>query len=127
MARENYEVVPGQSERSAYSSAVRVDDTIYVAGTLGIGDDGAIPDSVAEQMTLVYRNIDQVLHHFGCSLDDVVEQHVFVTDLEAAMQAMHVRKAAYGGGNFPTSTMVEVSKLGLGAKVEISVTAYKAS
>jgi enamine deaminase RidA (YjgF/YER057c/UK114 family) len=127
MARENYEAVAGQSERSAYSSAVRVDDTIYVAGTLGIGEDGTIPDGVAEQMTLVYRTIDQVLQHFGSSLDDVVEQHVFVTDLEAAMQAMHVRKTAYARGNFPTSTMVEVSKLGLGAKVEISVTAYKAS
>jgi 2-iminobutanoate/2-iminopropanoate deaminase len=127
VARENYEVVEGQSERSAYSSAVRVDDTIYVAGTLGIGADGIMPDSIADQMTQVYRNIDEALKHFGSSLDDVVEQHVFVTDIEAAMQVMHVRKAAYAGGNYPTSTMVEVAKLGLGAKVEISVTARTTS
>jgi 2-iminobutanoate/2-iminopropanoate deaminase len=123
MEREIYEAFEGQQEMFGYSQAVKVGDTIYVAGTLGIGEGLRIPDSMAEQITLAYKNINETLAHFGSSLEDVVDQKVFVTDLEAVAAATDVRKAAFGGKGLPVSTTVEVSKLMLGAKVEITVTA----
>ena len=83
-----------------------------------------IPESIEDQIDLAYRNIAETLEHFGASLGDVVDQHVFVTDLDAATAATEARKAAFGGKDLPASTMVEVTKLALAeAKVEISVTA----
>ncbi|HET6964179.1 MAG TPA: Rid family hydrolase, partial [Acidimicrobiales bacterium] len=114
----------GQQEMLGFSQAVRVGDTVYVAGTLGIGEGLHIPESMAEQITLAYRNIGETLAHFGSSLADVVDQKVFVTDVDEALAATQARTAAFGGALLPASTMVEVSKLALPqAKVEISVTA----
>jgi 2-iminobutanoate/2-iminopropanoate deaminase len=124
MEREIFEAFEGQQDLFGYSQAVRIGDTIYVAGTLGIGEGLQIPDSMDAQITLAYRNIAETLDHFGATLSDVVDQHVFVTDLDAAVGATEARKAAFGGKGLPASTMVEVSKLAFpGAKVEISVTA----
>jgi enamine deaminase RidA (YjgF/YER057c/UK114 family) len=97
-----------------------------VAGTLGMGPGFELADDLAEQMALAYQNIAETLAHFGADLSHVVEQKVFVTDIDAAMAALPVRKAAFAGGPPPASTMLEVSRLGLPrAKVEISVTARK--
>jgi len=110
MSREVFEAFAGQQARFGYSQAVAVD----------------LPDDLAEQMALAYRNIADTLAHFGADMSHVVEQKVFVTDIDAAMAAMPVRKAAYAGSQPPASTMVEVSRLGLPqAKVEISVIARK--
>ena len=124
MEREIFEAFEGQQDLFGYSQATRVGDTIYVAGTLGIGEGLVIPESMEDQITVAYHNIDETLKHFGSSLSDVVVQHVFVTDLDAAVAATDARKAAFGNKDLPASTMVEVSKLPLAeAKVEISVTA----
>ena len=126
MSREVFEAFAGQQARFGYSQAVAVGDSIYVAGTLGTGPGFDLPDDLAEQMALAYRNIADTLAHFGADMSHVVEQKVFVTDIDAAMAAMPVRKAAYAGSQPPASTMVEVSRLGLPrAKVEISVIARK--
>ena len=124
MEREIFEAFEGQQDMFGYSQAVRVGDTIYVAGTLGIGEGLVIPESMEDQIGLAYRNIAETLEHFGASLSDFVDQHVFVTDLDAAVAATEARKAAFGGKDLPASTMVAVTKLALAeAKVEISVTA----
>jgi enamine deaminase RidA (YjgF/YER057c/UK114 family) len=126
MTKEVFEAFEGQHERFGYSQAVAVGDSIYVAGTLGVGPGFELPDDLAEQMALAYQNIAETLAHFGADMSHVVEQKVFVTDIDAAIAALPVRKAAFTGGQPPASTMVEVSRLGLPrAKVEISVIARK--
>lgn len=75
-------------------------------------------------MELAYRNVATTLAHFGATMSDVVEQRVYVTNIEEAAAALDVRKAAYGGKDLPASTMVEVSRLALPQlKFEVSVTA----
>jgi len=126
MGKEVFEAFEGQHERFGYSQAVAVGDAIYVAGTLGMTAAFTIPDDLAEQMALAYRNIADTLAHFGADMSHVVDQKVFVTDIDAAMAAMEARRAAYPTGAPPASTMVEVSRLGLPeAKVEISVVARR--
>jgi enamine deaminase RidA (YjgF/YER057c/UK114 family) len=44
---------------------VHVGDTIYVAGTLGVGEDFASPDDMGEQTKLAYANIADTLANFG--------------------------------------------------------------
>jgi enamine deaminase RidA (YjgF/YER057c/UK114 family) len=57
-------------------------------------------------------------------MSDVVEQRVYVTNMEEASAALEVRKAAYGGKDLPASTMIEVSKLAFPQlKFEVAVVA----
>jgi enamine deaminase RidA (YjgF/YER057c/UK114 family) len=108
------------------SQAVRVGDTIYVAGTPGCRDDFSLPSDMAEQMRLAYATIARVLAQLGASLRDVVDQTVFVTDIDAAFGARHVRLEAFGaaGADLPASAMVEVARLAHpDLKVEIKAVA----
>ena len=124
MAKEIFEAFDGQQDTFGYSQATRVADTIYVAGTVGIGDGMHIPESLAEQMELAYRNVADTLAHFGAAMSDVVEQRVYVTNIDEASAALGVRKAAYGGKDLPASSMVEVSRLALPQlKFEVAVVA----
>jgi 2-iminobutanoate/2-iminopropanoate deaminase len=124
MAKEIFEAFEGQQEMFGFSQATKVGDTIYVAGTVGIGEGMDIPESMAGQMELAYRNVADTLAHFGARMSDVVEQRVYVTDIDEASAALEVRKAAYGGKDLPASSMVEVSKLALPQlKFEVAVTA----
>jgi 2-iminobutanoate/2-iminopropanoate deaminase len=124
MPKEVFEAFEGQQEAFGYSQAVRVGDTIYVAGTLGVGEDLAIPDDMGEQTKLAYANIADTLAHFGADMSQVVEQSIFVTDMDAAIAARETRKLAFPAGALPISTMVEVTRLVLPeAKVEIGVVA----
>jgi enamine deaminase RidA (YjgF/YER057c/UK114 family) len=124
MAKEIFEAFEGQQEMFGFSQATKVGDTIYVAGTVGIGEGMHIPESMAEQMQLAYRNVADTLAHFGARMSDVVEQRVYVTNIDEASAGLEVRKAAYGGKDLPASSMVEVSKLALPQlKFEVAVTA----
>jgi enamine deaminase RidA (YjgF/YER057c/UK114 family) len=124
MAKETYEVLEGQGQALGFSQAVRVGNHIYVSGTIGIGPDMQLPESLSEQLRLAYQNVAETLAHFGATLGDVVAQTVFVTDLDHAFACGDVRQAAFANLGFPTSAMVEVSKLAIGAKVEIQTVAY---
>ena len=124
MAKEIFEAFEGQQDMFGFSQATKVGDTIYVSGTVGIGEGMHVPDSMAEQMELAYRNVAETLAHFNATMSDVVEQRVYVTNIDEASAALEVRKAAYGGKDLPASSMVEISKLALPQlKFEVAVIA----
>jgi 2-iminobutanoate/2-iminopropanoate deaminase len=95
------------------SQAVRVGNVVYVAGTPGCHDDFSLPPDMADQMRLAYQTIARILDTVGATLADVVDQTVFVTDIDAAFAVGHVRLEAYGaaGDSLPASAMVEVARL----------------
>ena len=68
MSKEIFEAFEGQQEMLGFSQAVKVGDTIHVAGTVGVGEGLHIPDTMAEQMELAYRNVAETLAHSarGC-------------------------------------------------------------
>ena len=98
-------------DQYGYFQAVKVDDTIYVSGQLShdeqgnlvgaapLDDSGKIRDhsNMETQMRQTYANAKKILSEFGATLDNVVEEVVYVTDMDAAMDvAGPVRKEAYG-------------------------------
>lgn len=98
-------------DQYGYAQAVKVDDTIYVSGQLShdehgnvvgpapLDDTGKIRDhsNMETQMRQTYANARKILGEFGASLDNVVEEVVYVTDMDKAMEvAGPVRKEAYG-------------------------------
>jgi enamine deaminase RidA (YjgF/YER057c/UK114 family) len=123
-----------------YAQAVKVGSTIYISGQLSHDDggnlvgpatldgSGKILDSsnMALQMRTTYENARRVLAKFGASLDDVVEEVIYVTDFEAAFAvAGKVRKAAYGTDRpICASTILGTTRLAFPQQlVEISFTA----
>ena len=94
-----------------YGQAVKVDNTIYVSGQLSHDDQGnmvgAAPldgsgkirdhSKMEIQMRQTYSNAKKILGEFGVTLDNVVEEVLYVTDMDIAFAvAGPVRKEAYG-------------------------------
>ena len=94
-----------------YAQAVTVGDTIYVSGQLShdeegnfvgaapLDDQGRILDhsNMEVQMRQRYANGAKILGQYGATLDNVVEEVLYVTDMDAAFTAAGpVRKEAYG-------------------------------
>lgn len=67
-----------------YSQAVRVDNTIYVSGQVSHDDKGNIVGrgDMEMQVRQAYANIEKVLAQYGATVDNIVEEVLFVTDME---------------------------------------------
>lgn len=134
-----YHGVPWE-EAFGYAQAVQVGRTIYVSGQLShdetgkfigaapLNSKGEILDSsnMELQMRTSYANAEKLLENFGATLDHVVEETIFVTDMAAAFAvAGKVRKAAYGTDRPAcASTIVAIPGLAIaGQLVEVSFTA----
>ncbi len=99
-----------------FSTAVKADGLIYVAGTLAQGAD------VKAQTKAILDNIGQTLTKSGSSLANVVAAHVYLTNADDAAGMTEVWRGVWPK-DAPTRTTV-VSKLVSGsALVEISVVA----
>jgi enamine deaminase RidA (YjgF/YER057c/UK114 family) len=112
-----------------YAQAVKVGDTIYVSGQFShdaygnmvapapLRADGSIAlhTNMEQQMRQAYENASKLLGTFNASLADVVEEVLYVTDMDSAFAvAGTVRKQAYGVQNPPVaSTIVVTPRLAL--------------
>lgn len=107
-----------------YAQAVKVGDTIYVSGQLSHDADGNIVgappldaqgrildhSNMQVQMTQTYENAKALLARFDATLDNVVEEVLYVTDMEAAFAvAGTVRKQAYGSDRPQVASTVLVT------------------
>jgi enamine deaminase RidA (YjgF/YER057c/UK114 family) len=117
-----------------YAQAVKAGDTIYVSGQLAHDADGnmvgAAPPDMAAQMRQSYANAKRILAGFGATLDDVVEEVLYVTDMEQAFAAAGpVRKDAYGSPRpAVASTILVTPRLALAAQlIEIKFVAKPAT
>lgn len=94
-----------------YVQAVQVKDTIYISGQLSHGEDGkliapaALDDKgrprdfsqMESQIRQTYVNARKLLAQFGATLNDVVEETLYVLDVPSAFQAgSKIRKEMYG-------------------------------
>lgn len=109
-----------------YSQAVQVGNTLYLAGQVGLDPEtGELAgDSLQAQTRQALQNIEAVLKKAGFMLSDVVDVQVFLTDVNQYSD-FNTLYAEWFGDNPPARTLVEVSELPIGAKVEIKVTAVR--
>jgi enamine deaminase RidA (YjgF/YER057c/UK114 family) len=126
-------------EQYGYAQAIKVGDTIYVSGQLSHDDQGnmvapapldaggkiADHGNMGAQMAQSYANIKKVLASFGATMDDIVEEVVYVTDMDAAFAvAGPVRKEAFGGAPVVTSTILVTPRLAFPEQlIEVKVVA----
>jgi len=116
-----------------YCQAVQVKDVIYVSGQLAHDGQGALVapaplddhgkpadfSNMEQQMRQTYLNASALLAEFGATLDDVVEETLYVLDVDAAFAvAGKVRKEQYGVARPQcASNLIGVSRLAFPAQL----------
>lgn len=95
-----------------YCRAVRVGNTVEVAGTTAVDENGNTVgiDDMYAQTHFILQKIEKALQQAGAAMTDVVRTRMFVTDIS------RWEEAGKAHGEFfknikPAATMVEVSAL----------------
>ncbi|HMU99951.1 MAG TPA: RidA family protein [Rhodocyclaceae bacterium] len=110
-----------------YSQAVRVGDTVYLSGQIGLDPaSGQLVDGIDAQILRVFENLKAVAEAAGGSLADVVKLNVFLTDL-SHFAKVNETMARYFSQPFPARAAVGVKELPRGALVEADAVMFVGS
>lgn len=110
----------------AFAAAVKTGRTIYLSGIVSINEKLEIigPGDMAAQVSRVYDILEKTLELAGGTLQHVVNEVIYVTDIAALAQAAPVRAQRYAAYAPPCSTAVQIQALFLpGAMIELQATA----
>ncbi len=106
-----------------YSQAIKINGMVYTSGQLGINPaTGEMPEDLASQAHLVFKNLKAVLEEAGASMDSVIKTLVFLSDMNDFAAVNDIYKE-YFTGDYPARSAVEVARLPRDAKVEIEAIA----
>jgi 2-iminobutanoate/2-iminopropanoate deaminase len=108
-----------------WSNCLRAGNTIYISGMVSTGAEGVIGiDDEYVQARTCFEKIHHLLEAAGATMDGVLKLTIFVTRIDRSAGVRKAR-AEFFTGNFPASSMVEVSRLGRPELlVEIEAIAY---
>ena len=112
-------------EAFGYAQAVRVENTLYISGSVAVDADGKLigPDDMALQLKASYENVGRTLEAFKTDFDHVVKETIYTTDMDALLRESKLRLDYYDKQNLPAATWVQVQRLvDPGFLVEIEVT-----
>lgn len=109
-------------ERWHYSQAVRVGDTVWVSGQVGL-EKGRPAEGIEAQARLAFEALRGVLAEAGATLADVVELVSYHTKM-ADMAGFSKVKAEFFPRDYPAWTAAGVTELAVpGVLVEVRATA----
>jgi len=101
-----------------YSQAVRVGDTVYMSGQIGLDPASMqMVEGFEAQTVRVFENLKAVADAAGGSLADAVKLNIYLTDLANFAKVNEVM-ARYFAEPFPARAAVGVKELPRGALVE---------
>jgi enamine deaminase RidA (YjgF/YER057c/UK114 family) len=110
-----------------FSPALRVDQTVYVSGQIGVGEDGLPLLDAEAQFVAAFESLADLLALGGCGFEDVVDVMSFHTSFDQFDLFIAVRDRYLLGPVFPCWTAVG-AELGLaGALVEVKCVAVRKS
>ena len=125
MADPKIIVVPDlPTANPTYNHAVHLGDTIYVSGQIGIDPSTGklVSGGQAAEYRQALQNLETILRAAGTSLQRVVKTTIYMTDVSQLAELNRVY-AEFFSKSPPAKTGVEVSRLALGAKIEIEAIA----
>ena len=107
-----------------FSDAVRVGDTLYLSGQLGIGADGKLPEGIEAQTRQALENVGAILKRAGLKYTDVFHCTAMLADMKdwPAMNKVYV--TYFPEGKRPARSAFGASGLALGALIELECQAY---
>jgi reactive intermediate/imine deaminase len=109
-----------------FSEAVRVGDTLYLSGQIGIkpGTLQLVSGSIREQSRQTLENIKTTLETNGYALGDVVKCTVMLADIAEWATFNEVYKDFFAPP-FPARSALGANGLALGARVEVECIAVR--
>ena len=114
-------------QKLPFSDGVLVNDTLYVAGHLGLDPKtGKPPASAEEEAKIALDGVKEVVESAGMTMDDLVSVQVFCSDLTQFETFNGVYKT-YFHGDFPARAFLGSGPLLRGARFEIMAIGVKSS
>lgn len=112
-----------------FSQGVLAGNVLTLAGQIATEENGNVPDNIIDQMISCYKNIQHILGQFDASLDNVIDETWFVTDVQEVMDNVSdlfsERERIYGCKPEVSQTLVGTSGLvSPDLKIEIKCIAY---
>ena len=116
------EYIAGRSASDAnaapFSGAVRVGETLYLSGTLGLGPGQSVPATPEEEARNVLNNIRSTLEAAGMTMDDLVSVQVFCSDV-SYYDAFNQVYRTYFTSEYPARAFLGSGTLLFGARFEV--------
>jgi len=98
-----------------FAQGVQVGNVLYLSGQVGVDAQGGSADDLTGQTVLAYQHLQAVLAEFGATMDNIVDETFFVTNMEEFMSSIAgvygARAEAYGGLPEVSQTVVQVVAL----------------
>ena len=112
-----------------FCDGVQRGSLLTLAGQVGVDENGDIAPDMKGQVVVCYQNIQLVLKKFGATMDDIVDETWFVTDIDECMENVAdifaERERFYDRKPEVSQTLVGVSALvNPDLKVEIKCIAH---
>ena len=109
---------------AAYSQGIRVGDTLWVAGQIGLdpATREIVPGGIREETRRALENCKAIVEAAGFSLKDVVQVQVLLADIND-YQPMNEVYVTYFPESPPARAAYAVAAIPRGAKVEVLMTA----
>ena len=108
-----------------FSPSITKGNFVFTSGQIYLTKEGKLLEGTVEEQTKqVMRNLKEVLKGTGVTFADVVKTTIYTTDMTLYGRISDT----YGGflsAPYPAREMVCVKELPLGARVEISMIAFK--
>ena len=121
MARQNVSSGSPYEDVFGYCRAVRVGNTVHVAGTCAAQD--CLDDTTTyDQSVSALQIIQDALSECGASASDVVRTITYVTNIDEMPQVAKAHHEVFGAIK-PASTLVEVSRL-IDPRMTVEIEAY---
>ena len=118
MARQIISTDGAPKAIGTYSQAVKVDDTVYLSGQIGLDPvTMQLVDGIEAQVRQVFSNLAAVAQAAGGTLADIAKLNIFLTDL-GHFALVNSIMAEYFTEPYPARAAVGVASLPRGALVE---------
>ena len=107
-----------------FSDAVRVGDTLYLSGKIGLDADRKVPAEPEQEARNVLEDVQRTLAAAGMTMDDLVFVQVFCSDVEHYAKFNEVYRTFFKK-ELPARAFVGAGKLLFGARFEVQAIAVR--
>ena len=107
-----------------FSGAVRVGDTLYLSGDIGLDENQKVPATAKAEATLLLDGIKATLEAAGYTMDDLVTVTVYCSDVKHYADFNDIYRS-YFTKEFPARAFVGAGTLLFDARFELQAIAVK--
>ena len=101
-----------------FSGAVRVGETLYLSGHLGLDENRRVPDAADAEARAVLEALKATLERAGLGMDDLVYVQVFCSDV-SLYETFNGVYRTYFAQEFPARAFIGSGPLLFGARFEV--------